>query len=517
MENMKKILIAAMASLGVGAMLSSCELDLYPDTGYNEGNVTVDNEDSDDTNAIKTKTDIAGQRTSMYDWLRGDFQDANYKHLTAQACRVDDAYGGGDSGKPTEIEGNTFTSDNEFPSTLWSGFMSGVSKANAVICNLDAVKANDPTLSETEYNQWMAEALCVRAYMWLLMTQYFGDIPMLTSIPPAINAGNVEEVYPLYYPARVNAATLKAQLEKDLEFACQYAPEAQSVEKDFASKGFAQYLVARMYSLKQYRDWNKVKAACEAIEDMGYELADKYADLWAYDEDTQTAEHNNKESIFEAGKDNTSSGNWFFMMFWRNHFNMNDSFSWIKWCTPTRNLAEAYDAEGDTERKNVSIAWDSCDWEQYYSKDNYAFMGKIPTNVTVIYHARLADVYLLHAEALANLGDASGAMDLVNRVRSRAGIKSLPTDVSASQAALYVLNERRLELAYEGHRYFDLMRFGDDYAKLKEVHDGGNVKGSASYDAYFTTRVPLSDERVLMPVPTSVLDDNPNVEQNPGY
>lgn len=515
---MKKIFILA-SLFGLGVMLSSCELDKFPETGYNEGNVeTPEGEEStENENAITKKEDLAGLRTAMYDYLRDGFQDANYKHLTANACRADDAYGAGDSGKPTEVEANTFTSDNEFPSTFWTGFMSGVSSANAVICNLDAVLANDPGLTQAEYNQWMAEALCVRAYMWLLMTQYFGDIPMLTAIPPAINADNVEEVYPLYFPQRVDAETLKVQLEKDLAFACEHAPDPMSVERDFASKGFAQYLVARMYSLKQYRDWNKVKAACEAIEGMGYDLAANYADLWAFDLDAQTAEHNNTESIFEAGKDNTANGNWFFMMFWRNHFKPEDSFSWIKWCTPTRNLAEAYDAEGDTERKNISIRWDKCDWEQYYPKDNYAFMGKIPTNITVIYHARLADVLLLHAEALANLGDAKGAMALVNRVRDRAKIAALPENVTPDDAKLYVLNERRLELAYEGHRYFDLMRFGDDYSMLKEVHDGGNIKGSAYYDEWFATRVPLNDQRVLMPIPTAVLDENPNIEQNPGY
>jgi hypothetical protein len=272
-----------------------------------------------------------------------------------------------------------------------------------------------------------------------------------------------------------------------------------------------------MYSLKQYRDWAKVKAACEAIEGMGYQLEPSYATLWEYSLENQTSKHNSVESIFEAGYDNPASGNWFFMMFWRDHFKPADSFSWIKWCTPTRNLAEAYDAQGDTERKNISIRWDQCDWEQYYPKDNYAFMGKIPTNITVIYHARLADVLLLHAEALANTGDAAGAMALVNRVRERAKIAALPTNVSAEQAKLYVLNERRLELAYEGHRYFDLMRFGDDFSKLKEVHDGGNVKGSDSYDEWFAVRTPLTDERVILPIPTSVLDENPNIEQNLGY
>lgn len=80
-----------------------------------------------------------------------------------------------------------------------------------------------------------------------------------------------------------------------------------------------------------------------------------------------------------------------------------------------------------------------------------------------------------------------------------------------------VLHERRLELAMEGFRWFDLMRYGDDYSKLFEICDGVNIKGSASYDSYFQPRRAMNDNRVLMPVPTSVLEDNTNIEQNLGY
>jgi hypothetical protein len=79
---MKKLFIA-ISVFGLGAMLSSCNLELFPETGYNEGNVEVP--EGPNESAIKTKADIEGQRTAMYNWLRGDFQDANYKHLTANA------------------------------------------------------------------------------------------------------------------------------------------------------------------------------------------------------------------------------------------------------------------------------------------------------------------------------------------------------------------------------------------------------------------------------------------------
>ena len=126
---------------------------------------------------------------------------------------------------------------------------------------------------------------------------------------------------------------------------------------------------------------------------------------------------------------------------------------------------------------------------------------------------------VLHAEALANTDDPGGAADIVDEIRGRAGIGKLTAAQRASADLMReaVLHERRLELAMEGFRWFDLMRYGDDYSKLFEICDGVNIKGSASYDSYFQTRRAMNDNRVLMPVPTSVLEDNTNIEQNLGY
>ena len=131
----------------------------------------------------------------------------------------------------------------------------------------------------------------------------------------------------------------------------------------------------------------------------------------------------------------------------------------------------------------------------------------------------LAEIRLLHAEALANMDDPGGAADIVDEIRGRAGIGKLTAAQRASADLMReaVLHERRLELAMEGFRWFDLMRYGDDYSKLFEICDGVNIKGSASYDSYFQTRRAMNDNRVLMPVPTSVLEDNTNIEQNLGY
>ena len=173
----------------------------------------------------------------------------------------------------------------------------------------------------------------------------------------------------------------------------------------------------------------------------------------------------------------------------------------------------------NTERKNASVVCDECGWSYHYPSDEYAFMHKFPTNVTPVYLMRLAEIRLLHAEALANTDDPGGAADIVDEIRGRAGIGKLTAAQRASADLMReaVLHERRLELAMEGFRWFDLMRYGDDYSKLFEICDGVNIKGSASYDSYFQTRRAMNDNRVLMPVPTSVLEDNTNIEQNLGY
>lgn len=197
-------------------------------------------------------------------------------------------------------------------------------------------------------------------------------------------------------------------------------------------------------------------------------------------------------------------------MYHRNAYNPDDSYTWAKWTTPSRDLIEAYQKEGDEVRMNASIVWDKCSWSNYYPSDNYAFMHKMPTNVSSIYIMRLAEIYLLHAEALACTGDLAGAAGYVNRVRSRAKLADLPASAQASQEAMIdaILKERRLELAFEGFRFFDLAR----HDRIIEVHNSVNAK-----DSYWQVRKPLTETRIFLPIPTSALEQNSALTQNPGY
>ena len=503
---MKKTLI--LLSIASVAAFTSCDLDLYPETGYNEGNVKVDENETQ----YMTRDDIKGLRDALYSSSIKNIQECGYLDWLVYAeCRADNAYGGNPgTGELMAIEANTQDGENKNVDRDWNYYQNQMSAANQVICNIDRIKEIDPSMTDTEYKEWKSEALIWRAYNLYCMTLIWGEIPVLTAIPPAITSENIEEVYEQYFPPRKTKEEVYAQMIEDLEYAAQNAPSVNPSDKYVLSTAFAHGLLARVYAEKQARDWNKVIEHCTAVEAMGFKLVDDYGDMWAYDDND--AVRNTSESIFEVTW-TRESGNWVWMMFHRNAYNKDDSYSWIKWITPSRDLISLYDKEGDTERKNACMVFDECTWSQYYPSDAYAFMHKVPTNASSTILMRLGEIYLLHAEALTMTGKLTGAGSAeyyVNLIRQRAGLKPLTSDQTTSQEAMLdaVLKERRMELAFEGFRFFDLAR----HDKAKAIHDAMPEK-----DSYWQKRMPLTEETMVMPIPVKAMDTNPSLIQNPGY
>ena len=485
--------------------LTSCVLDLYPITGYSEGNVTV--EETSGESQYTTRADMEGLRSSMYNsWIK-DIQEKGYNDwLIITECRSDNAYCGTSTVEIMNIEANKCDADNSNNARDWNWYLGQVSNANNIICNIDRIHESDPTLTETECNQWKAEAMIWRAFNWLRLAQCWGNVPLVTTIPPAITAENVEEVYSEYYPAASSAEAVYAKVIEDLDFACKNAPNVDGGDKSLLSKAVAHGLLARLYAEDTpVRDWGKVVSNCEAIESMGFALEGKYGDLWYYDD--EGAKQNSTEAIWEIHW-TKSSGQWYWMMFHRNAYSPESSYSWAKWVTPSRNIIAAYDAAGDTERKNASIIYDECTWSNYYPSNEYAFMHKVPCNATSNLLMRLGEIYLLHAEGLCGKNDLSGATAYVNKVRSRAGLKDISVPGSQDAMVDAILDERRLELAFEGFRFYDLVRYG----KAAEVHDAMPLE-----DSYWQQRRPLTKETIIFPIPQTQIDNNPNLVQNPGY
>ena len=138
-------------------------------------------------------------------------------------------------------------------------------------------------------------------------------------------------------------------------------------------------------------------------------------------------------------------------------------------------------------------------------------MYKCRSAYNSIIKLRGADIQLLKAEALAHKGDLASAASLVNEIRARVNLPALSSANTNGQEAMLnaILNERRLELALEGQRLFDLIRFG----KLLEIMNGINDRD----EGRIPQARPFVEDHRLMPIPQTALDKNANLVQNPGY
>ena len=179
--------------------------------------------------------------------------------------------------------------------------------------------------------------------------------------------------------------------------------------------------------------------------------------------------------------------------------------------TPSRDLIGAYEKEGDTTRLNQTVVYYPCGWSYYYPTEKYAFIYKYRSSASSIIRLRLADIILIKAEALAGKSDLAAAASLVNQIRKRANLPNLTPAATASQAAMMdaVLHERRLELALEGHRWYDLVRSD----KVVEVMNGLNSRDPGR----LKQNRPFGEYSYLIPIPQPELDRNGNLVQNPGY
>ena len=116
---------------------------------------------------------------------------------------------------------------------------------------------------------------------------------------------------------------------------------------------------------------------------------------------------------------------------------------------------------------------------------------------------RFADVLLMKAEALNELGRTDEACTPLNIVRARAGLAPIPTGTSKSRMKEIIIHERRMELAFEGHRWFDMIRIDNGEYAVKFLHSIGNKNASVG--------------RLLYPVPQLEIDSNPLFTQNEAY
>ena len=181
---------------------------------------------------------------------------------------------------------------------------------------------------------------------------------------------------------------------------------------------------------------------------------------------------------------------------------------WKRFNTPTNSLSKAFDDAGDAVRKASSIKFNNVvseGWsDSYWAKTSYPYINKYRADdKSDNYILRLADLVLLKAEALNELSASgwSAAAPLVNQIRSRVGLAATAATDQATMR-LAIENERRLELAFEGHRWFDLLRTNRVIPVMNAQVDGTGA--NLNYN--------LTASKLYFPIPQDELDKNPNVK-----
>ncbi len=485
MKNTIKIALAAM----ILASLTSCDkfLDLEPVSN----GIAVDNSDADSV-LYATASEAEAALAGVYSDFRNEYFELDY--FVNGDAQSDDAYAGADNPANFQIDEYNIDATNANVSRDWAYLYSTIGKANLVIDNVMAVP--DSALTMDRRKGIIAEASFIRAFIYFQLVQLFGDVPLVLNSVTTFNL----DILPDLFPPRASMASVYEQIVKDLETALPDVP-VSAADKGFATKGAVNAVLAKVYATIEPADWNKVLQYCDAVMAGPYSLMPNYEDLW------DNMHENSAESIFEINYEGTSSsGNWGVSMF--------RGMDWKKFNIPSNDLVRAFDQEGDAIRKASSIIfddvtgkWNDPNWPQA----EYPFINKwrivdMPSPQNYIF-IRLADILLLKAEALNAQGDVSGAAALVNQVRNRV---NLPNTTAATQEAmrLAIEKERRLELAFEGHRWYDLKRTGRAIEVINSVTGPDGVT-PIGYN--------LTPNRLVWPIPQAELDKNSNLVQNDGY
>lgn len=440
--------ILAAAALTVGVQ-SSCKKDFLDKQPFNQ--VTAD----------KAFVDLAGAEKLLSGAYGGMYNNTHiWDFMLNGDVTADNAYDGGDNPSIAQMDNFVANSANEILERDWSELYSQIKNTNQVLNNVPNIK--DPELDKNDRrNQILGEASGIRAYLYFYLVRLWGRVPIVLTTPNnledmQVKRSSVDEVYAL--------------IIKDLEFALANT-RTTGPNKGIFTKGVANALLAKVYATKPNPDWAKVNQYADAVIGGGYSLFNSYDGLFT------GTNKNNAESIwemqFDGGGSGNRRGNWMPGII--------TGSGWKRFCTPTNDLAAAFDAEGDVVRKNSSIKFlnsSSEGWsDAYWPKSNFPYINKYRNDdKTNIYIIRLADILLLKAEALNELSAGGWAQSkvIVDQIRSRVSLGGTPAaDQPAMRLALE--KERRLELAFEGHRWYDLLRTNRAIAVMNAQKNGAGV------------------------------------------
>ncbi len=397
---------------------------------------------------------------------------------------------------------------NNWTSSPWTWSYIAIQRCNVAIARIPAI-----AMDETIKKRYVAEAKFIRAMMYFNLVRFYGGVSLVTTETLStqsdqinIPRSSVDETYNL--------------IEQDLKEAETVLPKAYTGnDRGRATQGAAKGLLAKVYltragSTASSPLWAQAAAKAKEVIDLGvYDLWTNFADV--YDKNNRGG----KESVFEIMYLTDVSGN-FHSSWWSPRGDPRVPFNGFGTIRPTKSLYDLF-VPGDKRRDITflsSYVHPTTGNTVNLSIDNPNFASAITFNkltdlASKVYggggksfpYMRFSEILLIYAEALseANGGPNGEAYTAINRVRKRAELADL-SGLTKDQFKDAVLNERRLELAFEGHRWFDLVRTG---RLLQTV----NAETSFGRDPQ------IKAHHILFPIPLREIGANAALVQNPGY
>ncbi len=417
----------------------------------------------------------------------------------------DNAYAGGDNVATITLDNFNMNSLNGNMDRDWRYGYQLIGSVNIVLPQIAGCA--DPALSASRKNEMLGEARFLRAFGYFDLTRLFGRLPLILN-PPDLSSA--ETLLSSTIVPRSSVDSVYEAILNDLWFARGNVRNVgASPSKITITKGVVDATLAKVYASMPTPNWDSVSYYCDQVIP-NYTLLPQFSQLW------DNAHKSNSEAIWElvyngyGGPDGI--GNWIPSIHVGGSIGNYEGGGWKKFNIPTNDLVNLYTSEGDNIRLQNSVTFLDITGQftdPNWPSNHYPFLTKYndPANGTNdFYVIRLPDIMLLKAEALVKKGDLTGALALVTAIRARVSLGP-KTGATPEAVEKIIADERRMELAFEGHRWFDLVRTGKAIEVMNAQLNGSGANLNYNVQPF----------QLLMPVPQNQIDLNPALDQNPGY
>lgn len=363
-----------------------------------------------------------------------------------------------------QLDQNNLSADNLLITETWTYIYQAINSANNLVASLPGL--TDPLLTATEKNQLLGEAYFIRALAYFDLARGWGGVPLV--LTPTRSKENGQGT------RRATLAATYDQVLADLTQAEALLPDATT--RNRAGKAAARALRARLHLYRQ--QWPEAEAAAtQVLGNSAYGLVAPYRAF-------STAPFLTSESVLEITFSNADPNT-----MWNNWFPSALGGQYNFQPVPAAIALLSDPAVGGGRSAllaSTTINGAAAIYGNLYSR---SAQRDDPS-----YVLRVAELYLIRAEARARQGKLALALADLNAVRTRAGVPASPA-ATAADLLLAIENERRVEFAFEADRWFDLVRTGR----------AGAVLG-------------VTDQKKwVFPIPYNDLVADPDLEQNPGY